>query len=1047
MIDVLGELNPQIALFTETMLKSGSRFEIDGYTFCGRNRDTKSSGGVGILVNNEIKDVVTPHETQRDIEMVWVSVRRRARQPVFIGVYYGLQESRNSRNDMLMEMDRLGDEIQEKKEQGEVILFMDGNGKIGLLGEEKSRNGKLLQGIFDEYDLEVMNKSEKCDGIITRVNRKNTNEKSAIDFLVVTNEAEKGIQKLTIDEKGEFLLRGTAASDHNSFLLDIQLGGLGTSKREKVVRWRLNAPVERWKEYRDKLEEESQLCSLIMQGEGSIENKYTNWKRTVERAAIETIGKTTFKNGSKKKESGIIRSIRNEKKEAKKAFESEECTVRKPILKEAYIEKQKELRGQIEYEESDMIDRKFKKMMQQGSTGFWKEMKRSKRDTMADWISVKDENGDRILDPDKQKKRIAKYYENLYSFDPDLEKHDRHSYVKDKMIEYHLNREHEDEWQNQIPCKQDIAEVIQKKKNQKATTDFPNELLKRGGKALIDCLYPVIEDFWEHEQSPKEWNQGIISSIYKGKGDREKLQFQRGITVSSAISMTCEEIINKRLMEIAPLTQAQGGGRKGSSTRDHVFLLRGAIMHAIKNRMTMFVTYFDVTKAYDRADVEDMLIIIWEKGLKGKLWRLLKSLNTNLTAKIKTRHGLTQEIPRKAGGKQGGKNFGFLFAKMMDILAEKADQDDRMGVYFEELRIAVLEWVDDVATFAIGKEQQIYTLDCVNKFAIEHKLKWGKEKCNVMEVGTGVYKRTKWNLGKLEIESCSEYKYLGDWIRRDGKNTKNIDDREIKVMAATRKIVGLCGNNMIQRIELTALLKLHETCTLATLLTNSETWTLNQGERQRLQKIELWALKKILNVPITTPTPAIWFATGFLLTPILIDRRQLIYLKTLLDRPNKDWTKQMLYTLDKTNIGWASHIKKKLIEYQLETSWENISKEAKNSWKNIVETATEKKNRECLIDMCYSKKGENRKTVHLLELLKSELYVRKPLSGMLSRGKRKARIQLMSMSGMLDCAANFKHGYGGDKCRQCGVTDNEDHRINNCSRFKERNLYHLPLKV
>ena len=217
----------------------------------------------------------------------------------------------------------------------------------------------------------------------------------------------------------------------------------------------------------------------------------------------------------------------------------------------------------------DMINRKLKKMMDQGSTGFWKKMKRSKRDNMTEWIAVKDENGNRILDPDKQKTRIAEYYRNLYSFDPDLERHERHAYVKGKMIEYNSNREHEEEWQNQLPCKRDIAEIIQKKKNQKATTDFPNELLKRSGDALVDCLYPVIKEFWKHEQSPNEWNQGIISSVYKGKGDREKLQFQRGITVSSAISIICEEIINNRLMEFAPLTQAQGG-RKGSSTRDRL---------------------------------------------------------------------------------------------------------------------------------------------------------------------------------------------------------------------------------------------------------------------------------------------------------------------------------------------------------------------------------------------------------------------------------------------------------------------------------------------
>ena len=150
-------------------------------------------------------------------------------------------------------------------------------------------------------------------------------------------------------------------------------------------------------------------------------------------------------------------------------------------------------------------------------------------------------------------------------------------------------------------------------------------------------------------------------------------------------------------------------------------------------------------------------------------------------------------------------------------------------------------------------------------------------------------------------------------------------------MAATRKLIALCGNDIIKKIELKALMKLHETCILATLLTNCETWVLNIGERDKIQKIELWALKKILSVPVTTPTPAIWFATGFLLTPVLIDKRQLLYLKTLLDRPHG-------------------------------TSWEKISKNTYISWKNCVLTATEKRNKELLVDMCVNmqKRGKNK---------------------------------------------------------------------------------------
>ena len=47
---------------------------------------------------------------------------------------------------------------------------------------------------------------------------------------------------------------------------------------------------------------------------------------------------------------------------------------------------------------------------------------------------------------------------------------------------------------------------------------------------------------------------------------------------------------------------------------------------------------------------------------------------------------------------------------------------------------------------------------------------------------------------------------------------------------------------------------------------------------------------------------------------------------------------------------------------------------------------------------------------------------------------------------MLKCAKNFKCGLGGPECRDCGETDDENHRINYCSRFKELNLYSSPIK-
>ena len=214
---------------------------------------------------------------------------------------------------------------------------------------------------------------------------------------------------------------------------------------------------------------------------------------------------------------------------------------------------------------------------------------------------------------------------------------------------------------------------------------------------------------------------------------------------------------------------------------------------------------------------------------------------------------------------------------------------------------------------------------------------------------------------------------------KNGGNLKNIDERENKTKATTRKILTWCSTDVIRQVEIWALLKLHETSTISMMLTNCETWLLNKGERTRFDKIELWALKKILNVPLTTPSPAVWFATGSLLTSLKIDQRQLLYLRTLLQRPEDDWTKKILLLQNEMNIGWAKNIRLKLEEYGLETSWDKIKHTAEPLWKGQVKLAVEKMNTEKIIEMCSSKKGEKTKTKTLIDMLKAKDYSRKPM--------------------------------------------------------------------
>ena len=84
-----------------------------------------------------MKDRITPHSSDRPIEIIWISIRRGGNDPLFVGCYYGKQETRCSKEEIKNEMDILSEEIEELKREGDIMFFMDGNGNWNLRRREK----------------------------------------------------------------------------------------------------------------------------------------------------------------------------------------------------------------------------------------------------------------------------------------------------------------------------------------------------------------------------------------------------------------------------------------------------------------------------------------------------------------------------------------------------------------------------------------------------------------------------------------------------------------------------------------------------------------------------------------------------------------------------------------------------------------------------------------------------------------------------------------------------------------------------------------------
>ena len=119
------------------------------------------------------------------------------------------------------------------------------------------------------------------------------------------------------------------------------------------------------------------------------------------------------------------------------------------------------------------------------------------------------------------------------------------------------------------------------------------------------------------------------------------------------------------------ITDEQAGGRKGKSTVDHIAALQTIIeWNKIRKRPT-YITFLDVTKAYDKAWIKAIMYVMEKVGLNDKLWSIVDGLNKNLTANIDTKYGLTRQINIRDSIRQGGVLSVIQYATLMDEISKE----------------------------------------------------------------------------------------------------------------------------------------------------------------------------------------------------------------------------------------------------------------------------------------------------------------------------------------------------------------------------------------
>ena len=296
---------------------------------------------------------------------------------------------------------------------------------------------------------------------------------------------------------------------------------------------------------------------------------------------------------------------------------------------------------------------------------------------------------------------------------------------------------------------------------------------------------------------------------------------------------------------------------------------------------------------------------------------------------------------------------GRLFSKQMDTLSEEFINQDKSNIKLNsKLNLGALVWIDDVLSCTLGLTNQKSVLKSVDEFARKNKLEWGESKCQVMQIGKKVKVPDEWPLGEKNIKNTTSYKYLGDTITNDNKNKRNLELKENKIQATIRQINTTAASDVMRGVESQVLLILFEKCIMTSFLNNCESWTLSKVEEEQIDRIGVKSMKRLFNLPTTTPSAAVVHSLGILYMTQAVDMKRFMYLHKVLNRNDEHWTKAMLLHLNTVQTGWAKSINEKLAQYQLETDWERIRLKSKREWKRNVDEAVDKANKEKIVKNC-----------------------------------------------------------------------------------------------
>ena len=172
----------------------------------------------------------------------------------------------------------------------------------------------------------------------------------------------------------------------------------------------------------------------------------------------------------------------------------------------------------------------------------------------------------------------------------------------------------------------------------------------------------------------------MIFPIHK-EGDKRNPGNYRGISLLSIVGKIYAAVLQERLSKWCEkngiIVEEQGGFRPGRGCADQIYVL----MSIIKNRRgkKTYCCFIDLRKAYDRVWRTGLWKRLWDEGIRGKMWRVIKKMYEGTRNCVIVGEEKTEFFEVEVGVRQGCVLSPILFSIYINGMA-KAVKEGGKGI-------------------------------------------------------------------------------------------------------------------------------------------------------------------------------------------------------------------------------------------------------------------------------------------------------------------------------------------------------------------------------